>query len=88
MSIERTKHDSSFSDKVKNVGYWYYVNGLVSSVIKKGNNYTCKVDNYEIMLEFSNNRKEEMDDYECTCSYYDNVDNCCPHIYALICCIF
>jgi hypothetical protein len=40
------------------------------------------------MVEFSNNRKEEMDDYECTCSYYDNIDNCCPHIYALLCHIF
>lgn len=88
MKTERTKFDWCFNDKVKEVGYWYYVNDLVHNVSKKGNVYSCNVDKYNTMLEFETNRKEDIDDLECTCSFYDNEDNFCPHVYALVCHIF
>ena len=88
METERTKVDWCFSDKTREVGYWYYVNDLVSNVSKNGNTYSCKCDKYNTMIEFSTNRKEEIDDSECNCSFYENEDNFCPHVYALVCHVF
>lgn len=88
MKTERTEFDWCFNEKAKEVGYWYYVNDFVTNVTKIQNIYSCNCGKYDVKIEFSNNRKEEMDDIECSCSYHENEDNYCPHIYALICYIF
>lgn len=88
MKTERTKVDWCFSDKSRDVGYWYYTNDLITNVSKKENIYTCNCDKYNTMIQFYNNRKEEIDDLECTCSFYENEDNFCPHVYALVCYVF
>lgn len=88
MQTERTKVDWCFNDKAKEVGYWYYVNDYVTNITKKGNIYSCNVDKYKTMVQFSTNRKEEIDDVECSCSFHVNEDNFCPHVYALVCYAF
>ena len=80
---DKTKLDWCFKDKTKEVGYWYYVNNKVNNVIKNKNIYTCYCDQYKTKVELDNDK--EIDDMECTCSYYENEDNYCPHLYALIC---
>ena len=88
MQTERTKVDWCFNEKAKEVGYWYYVNDLVTNIAKNGNSYSCDIDKYNTRVEFSTNRKEEIGDLECDCSFYENEDNFCPHVYALVCCAF
>lgn len=88
MSIEKTKFDSCFTEKSKEIGYWYYVNNKVTNLTKKGNIYSALVDEYTVRIEYSNNRKEELDDYDCECSFHNNQDNFCPHVYALVCSSF
>lgn len=88
MQTERTKVDWCFNEKAKEVGYWYYVNDLVTNISKNGNIYSCDIDKYNTRVEFSTNRKEEIDDLECDCSFYENEDNFCPHVYALVCYAF
>lgn len=88
MQTERTKVDWCFNEKAKEVGYWYYVNDLVTNIAKNGNIYSCNIDKYNTRVEFSTNRKEEICDLECDCSFYENEDNFCPHVYALVCCAF
>ena len=72
MQTERTKVDWCFNEKVKEVGYWYYVNDLVTNISKNGNIYSCNIDKYDTRVEFSTNRKEEIDDLECDCPFYEN----------------
>ena len=80
--------DGTLYDKVKEVGYWYYVNDLVTNISKNGNIYSCDIDKYNTSVEFSTNRNEEIDDLECDCSFYENEDTFCPHVYALVCYAF
>ena len=86
--MERTSHDWSFTEKCKNVGYWYYVNNYVSNVLKEGNKYSSKVDKYNVSVEFDDSLKTNLDDYICECCLHECEDNFCPHVYALLCYAF
>ena len=88
MCIEKTNLDWHFNDKVKEVGYWYYVNDLVTNISVKNNVYSCDCGKYKTSIQFCGNKKEEIDELECSCSFYENEDNFCPHIYALVCYVF
>jgi len=85
MNLEKTKVDWSFSDKSKEVGYWYYINNKIKNIMKNGNEYKAIVDKYNVRLVYSTNRKDEIDGLDCDCSYHENEDNFCPHVYALVC---
>lgn len=88
MNIERTEHDFCFEDKVKEVGYWYYVNNLLANISINKNTYSCTIEKYNAMIEFEDKTKETINDLTCTCSFYEHEDCNCPHIYALICYAF
>lgn len=88
MDVEKTKVDWCFSDKSKEVGYWYYINNRITNIVKNGNEYKASVGKYNVRLVYSTNRKEEIDDLDCECSYHENEDNFCPHVYALVCLSF
>ena len=88
MEIERTEHDFGFEDKVKEVGYWYYVNNLLTNISINKNTYSCTIEKYNAMIEFEDKTKETINDLTCTCSFYEHEDCNCPHIYALICYAF
>ena len=85
MKFEKTKEDWCFEDEIRTIGYWYYTNDLVTNVSKKKNVYSCNVDKYNTLIKFSNNRKEDIEYVKCNCKYYENKDNFCPHVYALVC---
>ena len=87
MQKERTEVDWCFKDNTKKVGYWYYVNNSLTNISNNSNVYYCNVENSKTKVEFSSN-KEEIEDLECSCSYYENEDNYCPHVYALVCYAF
>lgn len=84
----KTKVDDNFEQLNRDIGYWYYANNKVENFTKNNNEYSSKVNGFKVSVLFSNSKKEEMDDYECECSYYENVDNFCPHLYALVCAVF
>ena len=59
MKIERTNLDWHFNDKVKDVGYWYYVNDLVTNMSVKSNVYSCSCGKYKTSIQFFNDKMKK-----------------------------
>ena len=85
MNSDRTKVDWCFSQKSKDIGFWYYTKEKITNISKLGNKYSAQIADYNVEVLFSSITKDEIDDVECQCSYYENEDNYCPHVYALVC---
>lgn len=87
----KTKVDLCFDEDTIKKGYYYYCNNKVKNITKDHNSYDAVVigsfGNYNVNVEFSNNRKEELDDFECDCCVFEENGEC-KHIYALVCSIF
>lgn len=85
------KYNSSFTDKSRERGMNYYINNKVQNLNINNNKYSCIVDGtkkYHVSIEFDNNSLETINDSLCECCFYDDEDNCCKHIYAVLCKIF
>lgn len=81
---ELTSVDWCFETPTKAKGYYFYNKCTFDKIYKTNNKYETTIEGYEVMVDFSNNKKDCIDNDKCSCDYYDNNGEC-KHVYALIC---
>ena len=81
-----TSLDWGFDTETKKKGYALYQKTIFNNIYKDKNKYTTTLEGNTVMLEFSDSKKDCLDDDNCSCNEYEENGEC-RHIYALICSI-
>ncbi len=80
-------YDNYFQPQIRNRGEKYYLNNKISDFKQNENKYSCKVDGTEIYnttVTFDKENDNIVESATCTCPYFEDKQEYCKHIYALI----
>ena len=83
--FDKSIYDNLFLPQIRNRGERYFDQDKITNYINNDNNYKCTVQgttNYETTISLDENNN--ITNMNCTCPYYQDKNNNCKHIYALL----
>ena len=85
--FDRSVYNDYFQPQIRNRGERYYLDNKISDFKQDENKFSCKVDGtetYDTNITFAKEDDSIIESATCTCPYFEDKQEYCKHIYALI----